>query len=422
MISLSGASSFSGGVDFQAGTLAIGNNLALGTGLLNFNGGAVGVTIRSTDSTARTITSPLNFAGGAGANTIFGGTGNLKFTATPTANGTAKTLTVNNPQTELSGVLGGASSRTVAGTGVLILSGANTYSQGTIINSGATLQLGNGSVSGSLSTSGAIANDGTLRINHSDVVIQGTQFGGGPITGAGALVQAGSSLLLLNATNAFAGATIISSGMLGGTGSVAGSLNVQAAGTLAPGVAPVGALPAAIGSFKSGNAVIDGTAFMKLDRDAVTNCDQLIAPSVVVNTGATLTVTNLGSTNCLAGDKFTLFSTPITGTFGAVNLPPLPDAGLAWANNLTVDGSIAVVSVPVISSVPTDVVAQFSAGALTLSWPADHTGWRLQTQTNPVAAGLGAEWFDVDNSGNTNQVTVPVGTDAGAVFFRLVYP
>ncbi|HEX7655202.1 MAG TPA: autotransporter-associated beta strand repeat-containing protein, partial [Verrucomicrobiae bacterium] len=171
-LALAGANTFTGTVDLQVGTLALGNDGALGIGQLNFNGGTSGATIQSLDNTPRTITNALNFAG-AGANTIFGGTANLKFTATPTANSTLKVLTVNNPQTEFSGSLGGASARTVAGSGVLVLSGANTYSAGTTINSGATLQLGTGSTNGSLSASGVIDVEGTLRFNRNNNLVQG---------------------------------------------------------------------------------------------------------------------------------------------------------------------------------------------------------------------------------------------------------
>ena len=64
----------------------------------------------------------------------------------------------------------------------------------------------------------------------------------------------------------------------------------------------------------------------------------------------------------------------------------------------------------------------FVANQFTLSWPADHLGWRLQAQTNDVTAGLNANWFDVAYSSATNQMTLPVSTANGSVFFRLVYP
>jgi len=59
---------------------------------------------------------------------------------------------------------------------------------------------------------------------------------------------------------------------------------------------------------------------------------------------------------------------------------------------------------------------------LTLSWPADHAGWRLQAQTNGLAAGLNTNWFDVPNSGQTNNLVLPLDATKGSVFYRLVYP
>jgi hypothetical protein len=66
----------------------------------------------------------------------------------------------------------------------------------------------------------------------------------------------------------------------------------------------------------------------------------------------------------------------------------------------------------------TNVSVSVSGGALDLSWPADHVGWRLQAQTN----GLGANWFDVAGSTATNLMTLPFDATAGSVFFRLIYP
>jgi len=209
MLVLSKANTFSGGVNIDAGTLAVGDDLAVGTGRLNFNGGA----FQSADSTAHTFTNAINFGGSAGANTTFSGTGNLKFTGSA-ANGTAKTTTVNNPVTEFSGVLSGAMARTFSGTGTTVLSGANTYSAGTIISAGATLQLGSGGVTGSLSTSGTIDLEGTLIFNRSNTVVQGVDFAATPITGAGNVVQAGAGTTTLNAANSYSGTTLVNNGGL----------------------------------------------------------------------------------------------------------------------------------------------------------------------------------------------------------------
>ena len=59
---------------------------------------------------------------------------------------------------------------------------------------------------------------------------------------------------------------------------------------------------------------------------------------------------------------------------------------------------------------------------LQLSWPEDHSGWRLQVQTNSINVGLANNWVTVPNSDLTNVVSVPISPNNGAVFYRLVYP
>ena len=62
-------------------------------------------------------------------------------------------------------------------------------------------------------------------------------------------------------------------------------------------------------------------------------------------------------------------------------------------------------------------------GQLQLSWPQDHTGWRLQAQTNSIGHGLGTNWFDISSNlvVNTNAFSIPIGTLDGGVFFRMIY-
>jgi lysophospholipase L1-like esterase/fibronectin type 3 domain-containing protein len=57
-----------------------------------------------------------------------------------------------------------------------------------------------------------------------------------------------------------------------------------------------------------------------------------------------------------------------------------------------------------------------------LSWPADHTGWRLEAQTDPLDTGLGANWFTISNSDQVNNISLPAAQTNGCVFHRLVYP
>jgi hypothetical protein len=59
---------------------------------------------------------------------------------------------------------------------------------------------------------------------------------------------------------------------------------------------------------------------------------------------------------------------------------------------------------------------------LQLSWPTDHTGWQLQSQTNDLDLGLGTNWVNMTGSDQTSQMTMPLSATNGAVFFRLVRP
>jgi hypothetical protein len=70
---------------------------------------------------------------------------------------------------------------------------------------------------------------------------------------------------------------------------------------------------------------------------------------------------------------------------------------------------------------PTNIVTQVTSGGLSLSWPADHTGWQLQAQTNSASVGLSSNWVNVTGSTSTNQVVIPVNPNNGTVFYRLMY-
>jgi hypothetical protein len=70
------------------------------------------------------------------------------------------------------------------------------------------------------------------------------------------------------------------------------------------------------------------------------------------------------------------------------------------------------------SFAPTQLGFVKAGNQLQLNWPADHTGWQLQSQTN----SLGTNWVNVAGSTQINQAMLPMNTANGAVFFRLVRP
>jgi len=309
----------------------------------------------------------------------------------------------------------------------LVVFGVSTTDNFTETLAGAvTLQTGlvntmaaNGSAGAAetLNVTAAIGGGGSLRINGAGGNL-GTIVLAGNNTYSGATTVAAGTLVV-NGVNGSSAITVNSNSTLSGLGSIGGTVAVQAGGTLTPGTPSRGALIAAIGTLTAGNTTVGGNVLVKIDRAAVPNSDKLAAPSVVVNPGASLTVNNLGGTNFAAGDTFTLFSAPISGSFATVTLPLLVDPSLSWTNKLAVNGTIEVVAASTVNTSRTNITFSAAGGNLTVSWPADHTGWTLQVQTNTRSVGLNTNWFDVAGSSTTNAVTLPIGTSNGAVFYRL---
>lgn len=128
------------------------------------------------------------------------------------------TLTVgDNNDTTYSGIISGAGSLTKQSNGTLTLTGANIYTGGTMVTAG-TLQVGNGGTSGSLT--GHITNNASLRFNRSDSVIYN-----GEISGTGSMTKLGGGTLILTGNNIYSGGTTITAGALQiGAGATTGSI------------------------------------------------------------------------------------------------------------------------------------------------------------------------------------------------------
>ena len=166
-----------------------------------------------TGGTTSTISGSGSFSGyHLGANTNF----NVAASTTLLTSGVL--INQTGDQSNAAGAL------TKSGTGTMVLSGANTYTGSTTISAG-TLQIGNGSTTGSLSASSSITNNGTLAFNRGDTITQGTDFNS-VISGTGAVTQAGSGTLVLNGVNTYSGGTTINAGTV-----TLGTLANQALGT-----------------------------------------------------------------------------------------------------------------------------------------------------------------------------------------------
>ena len=64
----------------------------------------------------------------------------------------------------------------------------------------------------------------------------------------------------------------------------------------------------------------------------------------------------------------------------------------------------AATAVPVtVNTNPTNILFSAANSQLTLSWPADHTGWQLQAQTNKLSVGINTNWVNVSGTTGTNR-------------------
>ncbi len=79
------------------------------------------------------------------------------------------------------------------------------------------------------------------------------------------------------------------------------------------------------------------------------------------------------------------------------------------------------VSARPVSGSPPQLSIEFGS-TLQFSWPVDHIGWRLETQTHPMGMGLGTNWMTVLDSEVTNRVILPIDATNGSAFFRLSHP
>ncbi|MDB6058149.1 MAG: hypothetical protein JWO95_1993, partial [Verrucomicrobiales bacterium] len=257
---------------------------------------------------------------------------------------------------------------------------------------------------GSATVSGNIAeNDGASGDGRSTISI------------TNGLLTAGGTITIdnLNLNNGIvSNASLLTVTTLKGGGTIYGPVTVIT--NLAPGVG--------IGTLSVSNSLTLSAAcstVFEMDLDAL-SCDKVSGVTDVIFNGA-LTVTNIAGTSHLTnGTTFRLFqANTYSGSFTATNLPVI--GGVTWdTSGLGSNGSIkAVVS---INTTPTNIVAAFSSTNIDLSWPSDHIGWRLQSQTNAPGVGLTTNWSTVANSSSTNHVFISIDPSAGSGFYRLIYP
>jgi autotransporter-associated beta strand protein len=229
----------------------------------------------------------------------------------------------------------------------------------------------------------------------------------------GGLTKIGTGTLLLDGANTYSGTTTVSAGTLGGIGTLAGPFVVQSGGTLSIGPS-VGILTVN----NTVNLAAGSTTVMKLIKMAGVSASDQVLGVTSMTYGGTLVLTNLAGT-LATNDSFRLFvAGSYHGAFANV-VSETPGQIVTWdLSQLAVSGTVKVATVAPSQVTITSVV---SGTNLTLSWPAGQTGANLQEQINPLTVGLSTNWVTVPGSSTTNQMTFPIVSTNGTVFFRLVY-
>ena len=235
--------------------------------------------------------------------------------------------------------------------------------------------------------------------------------------GGGGLTKLGSGTLRLNGASTYTGPTLVSTGTLGGTGSLLSPVTIASGATLSPGAGGIGNLTVNTNVTLS----LGSTNLMEINKTTGTN--DLLTGVTTLNYGGTLNLSLLAGSYA-PGDSFKLFNAATyNGSFSAIT-PAIPAPGMAWnTSQLGVSGTLSIVATVNVN--PTNIVASVSGGNLNVSWPSDHTGWRLQIQTNALSVGLTPAtnaWSTVAGSASTNAVAIPINPANPAVFLRMVYP
>jgi RHS repeat-associated protein len=361
-LTLSAVNTFGGtgkSMTLSAGTLNINNASALGSSSNSFVIGA-GTTIGNssgnlvtTSNYAQTWQGNFTFTG---SNDLNLGTGAVTLSANRQVTVSASTLTVG-------GVVSGAGySLTKAGSGTLIVTGANTYSGGTTLSGGELSISGDSNIGGSAMavtfSGGVLQVTGTTLTSMGSHTVNWSSFNGGfdiadsgntftvsnVIAGTGSPSKFGAGTLVVSATNTYSGTTTVYAGTLKVTGSIANSASTVSGGTLS-GTGTTGAItdnggtiaPATagtVGTLNVGNLNLSGSnAIYSVDMDN-TGSDLLnVTGTVTIASGAQLSVSATIRTSKEAGDVLVVIrndsTDAVSGSFAG-----LPEGSTITANGV----------------------------------------------------------------------------------------
>ena len=417
----------------------------IGTGTLAFVDSTSSPSVRTLFASggARTVGNPVTI-GGAQTNRI-NGANDLTLAGTINLGAATRTFEINNSAKTIFANVVSNGGLTKNGAGTLYLNATNTYTGPTTVNAGT---LGGTGVLVSAVTVGAGGNlapgasIGTLTITN-DLVLTGTftaevdntaspncdrvigisnvVYGGTlAIVNNGPALAASDTFAIFSATN-YGGAFTNITPATPGAGLVWNTNTLTTDGTLritSTGGASSDANLAALVVTPAGtlSPAFDSNTVAYAATEAYANSPITVTPTSS-DVGAVIQVIYGGATNVVTSGNpsgpLALDANP--------SVPNVAQVRVTAADTTTVKNyTVTVTRQP--SVTPPTLTKVSSGGNLTMSWPLDHTGWTLQTQTNSRSVGLvPATWFDVAGSTVTNQVVLPISSTNQAFFFRLKY-
>lgn len=375
------------GLTVTSGNLTISGTNSNFAGDVAINGGVV------------TLSGGNNRLGASGrANVASGGVLNLggnsqtlaELTGSGTVTNSAGVLTLDEAtSTSFGGVIAGAGSVTKTGVGTAVLSGANTYTGGTLISAG-TLQVGNGGSTGVVV--GSITNNGALAFNRTD------QYSlTNTLSGTGVIVQNGTGMLVRRNDGVGSNSVVVNAGTYQvNTGAALGVGNFTLGNTNG-GSASAALIHADNANFTATNNIVLGTTSGTLVLGGAlanrgSTGDYLLSGNISGNNSLTIAMTNSGAANLW------------NATFsGAIN-----NAGrIIYTNTFANNNTVAALISGNLGANVTGVTVQ--SGELTLS--ADNTNYAGGAL---VAAG---STLRVGNGGASGAIAGAI-TNNGALAFN----
>jgi autotransporter-associated beta strand protein len=378
-----GVANLSGGTVNDIKGIHVGDR---GTAILNVSGSAV----------VNLSGGPLQF-GLAGNTTV--GTANL-LGGTVTAN----TVGVAGTSTSRLNFNGGTLAASAAGTFIpAVLTAATVYSGGAVIDDGGNAitiaqpllaPTGNGVSTIPVATVGA---------GYLDTPIVTINGGGG--VGATAVANiSGGAVTSVTITSRGTGYTSAPTVTLfgGGYGSAATLGTATIAANVSGGLTKQGGgtLTLSGANTYTGNTTINAGTLEIVQATIATNS------TVTVASGAVLQL-DFAGTNVVAG----LVTNGVSAGPGVYN-------STTGSPYITGTGSLVVSSS--VNTNPTNITAVVTGSTLSLTWPGDHLGWTLQT--NSVDLANTNDWFPYPGSASVTNVNITINPAQTNVFFRLVYP